>query len=111
MRPALDKAQAQMIEASRQSIVTALRKYGNILRASLVERLTYRADFVFGTLLRFLPMLTTILLWRAIYESAHPDGRTASGEKTLAKFSYNEMIAYLLMVNISRMFSSMPGLA
>ena len=26
-------------------------------------------------------------------------------------FSYNEMIAYLLLTNISRMFSSMPGLA
>ena len=29
--------------------------------------MTYRADFLLGTLLRFLPMLTTILLWKAIY--------------------------------------------
>ena len=38
-----------------------------IFRASLVERMTYRGDFLLGTLLRFLPMLTTILLWQAVY--------------------------------------------
>ena len=38
-----------------------------IFRASLVERMTYRGDFLLGTLLRFLPMVTTILLWQAIY--------------------------------------------
>jgi ABC-2 type transport system permease protein len=56
--------------------------------------------------LRFLPMVTTILLWQAIY--------AGSSSKTLgepAAFGYNEMIAYLLLTNISRMFSSMPGLA
>ncbi len=30
--------------------------------------MTYRGDFLFGTILRFLPMITTILLWRAIYD-------------------------------------------
>ncbi len=83
---------------------SALRKYWNIFRASLTERLAYRADFFLSTLLRFLPMLTTILLWTAIY--------TAAGEnKTLAGFSLDDMIEYLLLVHISRMFSSMPGLA
>ncbi len=38
-----------------------------IFRASLVERMTYRGDFLLGTLLRFLPMVTTILLWQAVY--------------------------------------------
>src|SRR5262249_40550405 len=52
---------------------------------------------------RFLPMITTILLWQAIY--------TGSQQSTLAGFRYREMIAYLLLTNISRMFSSMPGLA
>src|SRR5262249_8224342 len=51
----------------------------------------------------FLPMLTTILLWEAIYAGA--------GERQLAGFSLDEMIAYLLLVHIGRMFSSMPGLA
>ena len=34
-----------------------------------------------------------------------------SGQKSLEGFDYHEMVAYLLLVNISRMFSSMPNLA
>jgi ABC-2 type transport system permease protein len=83
-------------------------KYLNILRISLIERLTYRGDFLLGTVLRFLPMITTILLWSAIFAGADD---TTDGEKRLAGFTYEEMIAYLLLVHISRMFSSMPGLA
>ena len=79
------------------------RKYYRVWRVSLAERMTYRGDFLLGTFLRFLPMVTTILLWQAIYDG--------SGESSLAGFSYNQMIAYLLLVHISRMFSSMPGLA
>jgi ABC-2 type transport system permease protein len=81
----------------------AFRKYTKILRISLVERLTYRGDFFLSTILRFLPMVTTILLWEAIYEG--------SGQAELSGFNLREMIAYLLLVHISRMFSSMPGLA
>src|SRR5438128_5776438 len=81
-----------------------LRKYVRIFRVSLIERLTYRGDFLLGTILRFLPMITTILLWRAVYAGAKADGTT-----TLAGYDYHEMIAYLLLVHISRMFSSMPG--
>jgi ABC-2 type transport system permease protein len=80
-----------------------LRKYFTIFRVSLSERMTYRIDFLIGTMLRFLPMVTTILLWQAVY--------TGSGQVSLAGFNYHEMIAYLLLVHISRMFSSMPGLA
>ena len=81
----------------------ALRKYVRIFRVSLIERLTYRGDFLLGTILRFLPMITTILLWQAIY--------MASGRTSLAGFDFHQMIAYLLLVQISRMFSSMPNLA
>jgi ABC-2 type transport system permease protein len=84
-----------------------IRKYWNICRISLIERLTYRADFFLATVLRFLPMLTTILLWQAVYAGA----QATAGQKKLSGFSYDEMIAYLLLVHISRMFSSMPGLA
>ena len=80
-----------------------VRKYSKILRVSLSERMAYRGDFLLGTILRFLPLVTTILLWRAIYEG--------SGQSSLAGFRYREMIAYLLLTHISRMFSSMPGLA
>ena len=83
--------------------VAALRKYSKIFRVTLVERMTYRGDFLLSTFLRFIPMLTTILLWQAIYAGA--------GRRSLSGFRFQEMVAYLLLVNISRMFSSMPGLA
>jgi ABC-2 type transport system permease protein len=83
--------------------MASLRKYAKILRVTLIERMTYRADFLLTTFLRFLPMLTTILLWKSIYD--------ASGSSRHNGYSYDEMIAYLLLVNISRIFSSMPGLA
>src|SRR4051812_7010546 len=76
------------------------RKYFKIFRASLVERMTYRGDFLFGTLMRFLPLVTTILLWEAIYRGV--PGTTLGGKD--AAFTYREMIAYLLLTNISRMF-------
>src|SRR5204862_6403382 len=87
----------------RRAFVEPLRKYGKILRVSLVERMAYRADFFLSTILRFLPMLTTILLWHAVYVEAKPE--------LVEKFSLDQMISYLLLVHISRMFSSMPGLA
>src|SRR5207248_644356 len=43
------------------------------------------------------------LLWQAVY--------AGSGQEQLSGFSYRDMIAYLLLVHVSRMFSSMPGLA
>jgi ABC-2 type transport system permease protein len=79
------------------------RKYYNIMRVSLIERLAYRGDFLLSTFLRFLPMLTTILLWEAVYDGSKKD--------EISGYGRNEMISYLLLVHISRMFSSMPGLA
>jgi ABC-2 type transport system permease protein len=81
----------------------SLRKYLRICRISLIERLAYRGDFFFSTFLRFLPVLTTILLWQAIF--------AGSGADELAGFTLHQMVAYLLLIHISRMFSSMPGLA
>jgi ABC-2 type transport system permease protein len=80
-----------------------IAKYLAIFRVSLAERMTYRGDFLLATIFRFLPMVTTILLWKAIYEG--------SGEDIMSGFRYREMIAYLLLTHISRMFSSMPNLA
>ena len=81
----------------------SLRKYLKILRISLVERLTYRADFFVTTLFRFLPLVTSFLLWDSIYAGAKTDD--------ISGFTREQMMAYLLLVQISRMFSSMPGLA
>ena len=96
-------AVAATVPRPRRGLVPMVRKYAKIFRASLVERMTYRGDFLIGTMLRFLPMITTILLWRAIF--------AGSGQKSMSGFSFDDTIAYLLLVNISRMFSSMPGLA
>ncbi len=101
VEPEAPAAQAPGV-VGRGPIVTT-RKYVKIFRASLGERMAYRGDFLLGTVLRFLPMVTTILLWQAIFKS--------SGRSNLNRFTYNETIAYLLLTHISRMFSSMPGLA
>src|SRR5262245_36030762 len=71
----------------RGQAARTLRKYWRIFRASLIERMVYRADFFVSTVLRFLPMVTTILLWQAIYAGA--------GADQLEGFSYHDMIAYL----------------
>src|SRR6516165_6055577 len=112
MRPAkevgtLALRQTSIADPSRSlrspGLLASLRKYGRIFRASLIERMVYRADFLLGTTLRFLPVLTTILLWDAIY--------AGSGREQLGGFSRDQMIAYLLLVHVSRTFSSMPGLS
>lgn len=97
-----------ILQAGSGSTGSGLRKYWHVYRVSLAERLTYRADFLISTFLRFLPTLTTILLWKAIYAGA---GETGAGASELSGFTYEQMICYLLIVNISRMFSSMPGLS
>lgn len=81
----------------------AVRKYANIFRVSLIERTAYRGDFLLGTILRFFPVITTILLWSAVFKGTE--------QNRIAGFSKERMIAYLLLIHISRMFSSMPGLS
>jgi ABC-2 type transport system permease protein len=77
-----------------------------ILRTCIEERLVYRADFALGTLLRFLPIVTQIFLWNAIFQSAQ-----TAGESRIAGYSFHDMIAYYLLAMLARAFSSMPGLA
>lgn len=79
----------------------ALVKYSNIFKVSLIERLTYRADFLLGTFLRMLPLVTTLLLWKAVFAS----------KEEISGYTFKQVVAYLLLVHVSRMFSSMPGLA
>ncbi|MHC4399680.1 MAG: ABC transporter permease [Planctomycetota bacterium] len=74
-----------------------------ILRISIEERLVYRGDFALGTLMRFLPIITQVFLWGAVF--------SASGQDEIVGYSYREFIAYYLLVMLSRAFSSMPGLA
>lgn len=80
------------------------RTWWTILRIAVEERLTYRADFALGTLLRFLPIVTQIFLWQAV--SLGNGGRPIAG-----KFAFTDMVAYYLLTMIARSFSSMPNLA
>lgn len=59
-----------------------------------------------GTLFRFLPIVTQIFLWGAIYSVGN-----ANEKQEIAGYSYHEMIAYYLLAMLARAFSSMPGLA
>ncbi len=79
-----------------------------VLRISLEERLVYRGDFALGTLMRFLPIVTQIFLWGAIFSAL---GSAGSSHASIAGYSYDNFIAYYLLTMISRAFSSMPGLA
>lgn len=79
-----------------------------ILRISIEERLVYRGDFALGTLMRFLPIVTQIFLWGAVFSAL---GAAGEGSQQIAGYSYQDFIAYYLLTMIGRAFSSMPGLA
>lgn len=82
-----------------------------ILRIALEERLVYRGDFALGTLMRFLPIVTQIFLWRAIFESMAASDPSATDEVKIRGYEYTDFVAYYLLTMLSRAFSSMPGLA
>ena len=77
-----------------------------ILRTCIEERLVYRADFMLGTLFRFLPIITQIFLWAAIFGVG-----TSNAQGTIQGYGYRDMVAYYLLAMVARAFSSMPGLA
>jgi ABC-2 type transport system permease protein len=79
-----------------------------ILRISLEERLIYRGEFALGTLMRFLPIVTQVFLWGAIFSAV---GSASGGQTRIVGYSYHDFIAYYLLTMVSRAFSSMPGLA
>jgi len=84
-----------------------------ILRISLEERLVYRGDFALGTLMRFLPVVTQVFLWWAVFSAAAASRGAGVGveDVQIVDYSYRDFVAYYLLTMISRAFSSMPGLA
>jgi ABC-2 type transport system permease protein len=70
-----------------------------------------------GTLMRFLPVITQIFLWAAVFSAAAPSNSAAAtatsghGGSTIASYTYSNFIAYYLLTMVTRAFSSMPGLA
>jgi ABC-2 type transport system permease protein len=79
--------------------------YFTVLRTSIAERLVYRVDFALGTLMRFLPIVTQIFLWQAVFAGMQ------TSSKSLAGYSMDNMVAYYLLTMVGRAFSSMPGLS
>ena len=86
-----------------------MRMWGTILKTALGERLVYRGDFALGTLMRFLPIVTQVFLWFAVFDAiGDAEGEEAA---TIGGFGFREIVAYYLLTMIARAFSSMPGLA
>lgn len=83
-----------------------VRVYSTIFRICVEERLVYRADFMLSTLFRFLPIVTQVFLWGAIFAAG-----TASAKQEIVGYSYGDMVSYYLLAMVARAFSSMPGLA
>ena len=89
--------------ATRPGPLHALRVWWTMLAISLEERLAYRGDFILGTAMRFLPIVTQIFLWTAVF--------AATSRADIAGYSRNDIVAYYLLTMVTRAFSSMPGLA
>ena len=83
--------------------MSRLRVSWFILRAGVSERLAYRGDFAFATLVRFLPIVTQVFLWTAIFGGTR--------QQRLEGYNLSDMISYFLLVMVARAFSSMPGLS
>lgn len=83
-------------------MLARLRVNWVILKTCFEERLMYRADFAFATLVRFLPIVTQVFLWGAVYGSENEE---------INSYTYANMVAYYLLAMVGRAFSSMPGLA
>jgi ABC-2 type transport system permease protein len=92
--------------SSRSELAARMRVHWVILRTCIEERLVYRGDFMLGTLLRFLPIVTQIFLWGAIFGVG-----TENVRREIQGFTYGDMVAYYLLTMVARAFSSMPGLA
>ena len=81
----------------------SLRVWGTMLAICLEDRLAYRGDFVLGTLMRFLPIVTQVFLWTAVF--------AATTRADIAGYSREDIVADYLRTMLTRAFSSMPGLA
>jgi len=99
------------------SLRVRTKTWWTILRIALEERLVYRGDFALGTLMRFLPIITQIFLWSAVFASLQAEKSTDMAslpepdDLLIVGYTLENFIAYYLLTMISRAFSSMPALA
>jgi ABC-2 type transport system permease protein len=80
-------------------------KYWTVLATRTQEDMAYRVNYIVGALFRFLPLVTTLFLWIAIYRS-----REAGGDSEIAGWNLGDMVSYYAFMYIARGFSSMPGM-
>lgn len=82
-----------------------------IFKINFHEKLVYRGDFMLGTLMRFLPIVTQVFLWYAVFGSIQAHMSGDGDQAKIAGYTYDNIVAYYLLSTVSRAFSSMPGLA
>lgn len=92
-----------MSRAAATPLFPGLRAWWTMLVICLEERLAYRGDFILGTAMRFLPIVTQVFLWSAVF--------AATTRSDIAGYSRTDIVAYYLLTMVTRAFSSMPGLA
>lgn len=83
------------------------KKYWLVLATRAQEDMVYRANYLLGALFRFLPLVTTVYLWDAVFRSLSEQGK----EPSIAGYGYGDTVAYYLLVYVARGFSSMPGMS
>ena len=69
-----------------------MKKYAHVINIGIQNNLAYRVNFLFRIMFGFIPLLSTIYLWRAVYRGEPPGG---IGGMTLA-----QMTSYYLIVTI-----------
>lgn len=84
-------------------MIVRLATWWIIFRVAVGERLVYRADFFLATFMRFLPIVTQVFLWKAVFSAMTDDD--------IAGYAYHDFIAYYLLTMVGRAFSSMPNLS
>jgi ABC-2 type transport system permease protein len=69
-------------------MIARVATWWTIFKICVEERLVYRGDFALGTLMRFLPIVTQIFLWTAVFASA--------GTGNIQGFTREDVVAYYL---------------
>ena len=69
-----------------------MKKYAHVINIGIQNNLAYRVNFLFRILFGFIPLLSTIYLWRAVYR-----GEPAGG---ISGMTLAQMTSYYLIVTI-----------
>lgn len=79
--------------------VESVKKYWHVINIGIQNTLVYRFNFLVRSLFGLIPLLATILLWKAIYASREDAGDEIEG------YTLAGMISYYLVVTLVDMFT------